>query len=116
MSGLPLGRRRPLPKPRRPDAGADACDLQFTVDLIGIRRDVVAQVRAGDALAVSLVSEKAMVSAVCRTGDGAVVGALAAFPGLARLLSCLEQEVSYVAHVEEVAPARCVVTVSRTDP
>lgn len=114
MSGGPPGRRGRAP--RRLQQSGDGCDLHLTVDLVGVRREAADRVRAGDDLGVDLVHEGGAVGAVCRNDEGAVVGALAAFPGLTRLLDCLAREVPFVAHVEEVSSTRCVVTVSRTDP
>ncbi len=114
MSGGPPGRRGRAP--RRLQQSGDGCDLHLTVDWIGVRREAADRVRAGDDLGVDLVHEGGAVGAVCRNDEGAVVGALAAFPGLTRLLDCLAREVSFVAHVEEVSSTRCVVTVSRIDP
>ncbi|MFC7662421.1 hypothetical protein ACFQWF_05515 [Methylorubrum suomiense] len=71
--------------------GSDECDLTFTVDLIGVRRDATRGLQAGDVLEVDLVAGAGASTAVCRTADGATVGALAAFRGLVSLLGCLDQ-------------------------
>lgn len=111
--GPPTKRRRPAMPMGTGASGSDPCDFQITVDLIGVRREIAGHVSAGDTLEVALLVEAAAVGAVCRTSDGGVVGALAAFPGLTRLLLCLEQGVPYIAQVDEVSATRCTVTVSR---
>lgn len=93
-----------------PGDGAQGCDIALSTELVGVRRSAVAGVVAGDVLGIGLTPEGA---AVCARADGEVVGALAAFENLARLLDCLADGVDFVARVEEVSPTRCRVAVAR---
>lgn len=113
MSGFEAGKKLPGarfdPPRRRSD---DPCDLQFRTDLVGVRPSI-SDVRVGHTLAVALLEQRGARSAVCLTADGQVVGALAAFRGLAQLMKCLVQKNRYVADVEVVSKSQCTVLVRR---
>lgn len=113
--GLPPKRRRMPYGMGQVRTGSDECDLTFTVDLIGVRRDATRGLQAGDVLEVDLVAGAGASTAVCRTADGATVGALAAFRGLVSLLGCLGQGVRFEALIEDVGATRCTVTVTRAE-
>jgi hypothetical protein len=93
---------------------ADPCDLQFRVDLVGVISEISRKLSAGDVLEVALVTRDSTRSVVCRLMPDNVVGTLAAFRGLAQLISCIERGNVYVAHVETASPVRCSVMVVRT--
>jgi hypothetical protein len=93
--------------------GADPCDLQFRVDLVGVISEMSRKLDVGDVLEVALVARDSTRSVVCRLAPGGVVGTLAAFKGLAQLISCMEGGNMYVAHVEAASSARCSVRVAR---
>jgi len=113
MSGPPINKRgRGIFGVRKAPAPRDKCDIEVTVDLIGVRRDVAVKVKEGDVLGVGLTSTGENSSAVCSTADGEIVGALAAFPGIAQLIQCIAEGVAYRALVEVAGPTRCQVTVS----
>lgn len=114
--GLPPKRRRMPVGMGQVRAGPDACDLTFTVDLIGVRREATREVEVGDTLDVGLVGPPGSRAAVCLTPDGTVVGALAAFRGLVSLLGCLDRGVRFDAAVDDVGATRCTVTVTRSEP
>lgn len=99
------------PIPARPLG--DGCDLSFRTDLVGVRSEVSEKLMQGERLEVLLITKAATNAAVCRTAGGDVVGTLAAFRGLARLIACLESGATYVAHVEAASPSRCSVEVLR---
>ncbi len=104
MSGGPPSTRRPRwfgGRTARPDG------IGVPVDLVGVRRDVAAAVRPGEALRVSVNPDGATV---CTTADGRVVGALAAFTGLSGVIAHLYAGGAYVALVEEVTPTSCRVS------
>jgi hypothetical protein len=88
------------------------CDLQFRVDLVGIRSEISTILVSNDILEVILLSQDQARSVVCRKGT-AVVGTLAAFRGLAKLIACLEQGHEFVAYVEAASSTRCTVLVQR---
>lgn len=90
------------------------CNQHFRIDLMGIRGAEAARLRAGDVLKVILHSEAAMKAVVCQSAEGAVVGALSAFPGLAELIACLERGFAYDALVEKASAIACTVYVSRS--
>ncbi len=91
----------------------DGCDLRFVTDLVGIRSEVSAKLVLGEPLLVSIRRRGDARSAVCETVAGEVVGTLAAFVGLARLLTCMQGGVTYLAHVQVASGTRCSVEVSR---
>jgi hypothetical protein len=90
----------------------EGCDLAFRVDLVGVRTEVSKTLVEGDELDVTLLTRDEVRSVVCCKGK-AVAGTLAAFRGLAQLISCLRQGHEYVALVEAVSSARCAVLVLR---
>lgn len=91
----------------------DGCDLEFSVDLVGVRSEVSAKLRTGEILLVGLRAHGVVHSAACTTQRGEVVGTLAAFVGLARLIGCLEGGAHYLAEVEVASATRCAVKVMR---
>ncbi len=115
MGGIKPKKKTQSAVGRRQPSGDDACDLRFRTDLMGIRTEIVANVRAGDTLEVFLLENGAMRSVVCRTRMHEIVGALSAFPGLAQLIGCMEHGVQYSALVEKVNKRSCAVFVWRVD-
>lgn len=93
--------------------GADPCDLEFRVDLVGVISQVSRELDVGDVLDIALVTRDSIRSVVCRLAPGRVVGTLAAFKGLAQLISCIEGGNIYLAYVEAASSARCSVRVAR---
>jgi hypothetical protein len=93
--------------------GADACDLEFRVDLVGVTSQVSRELNVGDVLDIALIRRDATRSVVCCLGLSKVVGTLAAFKGLAQLISCIEGGNIYLAYVEAASAARCSVRVAR---
>lgn len=91
----------------------DGCDLEFTTDLVGVRSDISAALEPGDRLIVAIHQRDQVRSAVCQTHKGDVVGTLAAFVGLARLLACMYDGVTYLAFVQTASATRCSVRVLR---
>lgn len=91
---------------------SDGCALRFTTDLVGVRSDVSSRLTQGDRLEVSIRRRGDTRSAVCVTATGDVVGTLAAFVGLARLLACMESGVTYLAYVHVASATRCSVEVA----
>ena len=116
-AGPPASRVRPLDELRKGRGGADECDLSFRVELVGFRADAASGLRVGDLLPLGLVRQGAFEAvAVLMQPASAPIGSLAAFPGLARLVACMRRSNEYVARVEQLAPTRCVVAVSRLRP
>lgn len=113
MGGGPPPRRRMPTGIGKVTKGRDDCDLAFTIDLVGVRRDATRGIRPGDVLEVRIQEQAGTSAAVCETADGKVVGALSGFRGLATLLDCLDGGTEYEAVVEAVGPTRCTVSVSR---
>lgn len=114
MAGFPsnqVRRSRWGAKPSR--IVGDGCDLKFTTDLVGVRSDVSSRLEFGDQLDVTIRRVGEIRSAVCVTATGEVVGTLAAFVGLARLLTCMENGAIYFASVQVTSATRCSVEVSR---
>jgi hypothetical protein len=91
----------------------DDCDLRFSTELVGVRSEISAKLASGDPLRVAIKQRGDIRSAVCETAAGEVVGTLAAFVGLARLLACMENGAIYLAHVQLASATRCSVEVSR---
>jgi hypothetical protein len=91
----------------------DGCDLHFRVDLVGLRTDVLKDVRPGDTLLVHISESGQWRSLTCVARGNHVVGTLAAFQGLAQLISCVEEGADYIAHVDFVSSSRCSVEVVR---
>lgn len=96
-----------------PSIVGDGCDLSFHTDLVGVQSTLSSGLRKDDELAVGLRVHGRIKSVVCETRDGAVVGTLAAFLGLSRLIACVEQGVAYVAVIETASFSRCSVKVYR---
>lgn len=113
MSGYLPGKKLPsAPSDARRQQSDDPCDLRFRTDLVGVRVGIEG-VEPRDTLAIELRSKGAIRSVVCVSGQGAIVGTLAAFQGLAQLIRCLAQENRYVAVVETVSLTQCTVLVHR---
>jgi NADPH-dependent ferric siderophore reductase len=93
----------------------DRCDLRFRIDLMGVRSENARRVRPGDVLEVFLVRDGLLRAVICQSDRGERVGALSAFPGLARLIECLEEGVQYSALVEKSSAQSCSVFVSRSE-
>jgi hypothetical protein len=82
------------------EAGAfDPCEIEFDVDLSGVNVSVAAGLVVGTVLRVELTVINGFDVVVCRTTAGAVVGSLAAFPGLATLVGCMRGGRRYAATV-----------------
>lgn len=96
-----------------PAVVGDGCDLAFQTDLVGVQSSIAAGLNKDDELVVTLRRQGEIRSAVCQTSAGDVVGTLAAFRGLSRLMGCLEQGVPYAAVVETASFSRCSVKVFR---
>ncbi|WP_145723499.1 hypothetical protein [Mesorhizobium tianshanense] len=91
----------------------DGCDVRFNVDLVGVRPDQVKGLETGEALLVQISENGKWRSLVCVTNGGGIVGTLAAFQGLARLIACVETGARYIAIVEVASATRCSVEVIR---
>lgn len=98
----------------RQGAAQDDCDIRFRIDLMGVRSENARRVRPGDILEVSLFSDGNLRAVICQTEQGDRIGAVSAFPGLARLIECIEQGVRYTAFVEKSSSQSCSVVVSRS--
>ena len=92
---------------------SDPCDLEFCIDLVGVRSSVSQNLGLGEMLEVVLIVRGSVRSVVCQIAAGEIVGTLAAFRGLAQLISCLEGGRSYIAQVEAASATRCSVRVVR---
>lgn len=106
--------RRPGQRGRQPDEGSGECNQRFRIDLMGVRGSEAARLRSDDVLRVVLRGEGGLKAVVCQTENGAVVGALSAFPGLADLIACLERGFGYDAVVLRASAVACTVYVSRS--
>lgn len=91
----------------------DPCDIDVEIDLVGVDPGVLAGIKKGDALTVSLKTAGSIKSVICVTGSGKIAGSLAAFRGLAQLIKCLEKGEAYQAVVQTVSKTSCHVLVSR---
>ena len=117
MGGLEEGKKtRRLRHRFFGEEGGDPCDLHVELDLVGLQPEASKLLVAGEVLQVELVAMDNAVSVICRTANGRVVGALAAFRGLAQLITCIRQGVEYGASVIEASSTRCSVYVSRVKP
>jgi hypothetical protein len=112
QSGGKKTRGRTLP-PQARRLSDDPCDLEFQVELVGVRPSAASGLGAGDALAVVLNSRGSATSVVCQTAGGDAVGTLAAFRGLAQLIGCLRAGHEYEAVVQTVSATHCSVLVGR---
>jgi hypothetical protein len=111
MSGM----KPPARRPRHPQVPPqDECDIRIRIDLMGVRSEIAQRLRAGDLLEIVLVVDGNLRAVVCQTSQGDQVGALSAFPGLARFVGCIEQGVRYSALVEKSSGHSCSVFVARS--
>lgn len=99
---------------QRHGAAKDDCDIRFRIDLMGVRSENARRVRPGDILEVALLRDGNLRAVICQTEQGDRIGAVSAFPGLARLIECMEQSVRYSALVEKSSSQSCSVFVSRS--
>lgn len=113
MGGFAVNRPGMFVAAEHRGTGDDPCDLRFQVELVGVRSEVAARLAVPCVLEVAIVERGEVASAVCRTEDGDIVGALAAFRGLAQLIRCLKDEVPFVALIIAVSATRCEVRVER---
>jgi len=113
-SGKPKSRRAPIDKPPAKQGGeaADDCDLVFEVNLVSVR-PLVAQIPDGAVLDVDLVEEGNLEAVVCKRAEQDVVGTLAAFEGLAKLIDCIRRGHGYAAVVVRSSRTSCTVRVRR---
>jgi hypothetical protein len=114
MGGSDDQPKKKQPTSRLTRSVADPCDLEFTLDLVGLRSIVAKNVAVGDKLSVELDVRGNVKSVVCKTPSGDVVGALAAFRGLAQLINCLERGLSYEAIVQASSSTQCTVLARRS--
>lgn len=115
MGGEAPGAQR-TPGQRAPADPGVGCDLTFDVDLVGVRAAALSSVKAGDVLDVALLAVGSAISTVCQTVSSPpiIVGALAAFRGLAQLIRCLQTGVKFKALVTGVSAGRCSVSVYKS--
>jgi hypothetical protein len=106
----PKQRRRASTSPR---STTDPCDLEFSIDLVGVRPKVVAGLAVGSAMTVAIDVHGSARSVVCKADDGGVAGALAAFVGLAQLINCLDGGSQFEATVLTASSTQCKVLVRR---
>jgi NADPH-dependent ferric siderophore reductase len=113
MGGMKSPPKRVGARQRHGEA-KDDCDIRFRIDLMGVRSESARKVRPGDILAVALLSDGNLRAVICQTEQGDRIGAVSAFPGLARLIECMEQGMQYSALVEKSSSQACSVFVSRS--
>lgn len=113
MAGFSPRHIQRAPGGAAPTRVGDGCDLQFRLDLVGIRTEVTSQLATGEILAVRLVEQGPARSVVCTNRTGDCAGTLAAFRGLAQLIGCINAGVIYIAIVEHSSATRCAVQVIR---
>jgi len=90
--------------------GLTAGDVQRTIEAAVGGAPVATTVRTGDTLDVAIVREGELRAVVCQTERGDSVGSVSAFPGLARLIECMEAGVRYFALVERSSERSFVVS------
>lgn len=86
---------------------SDDCDITIDCDLSGIHPGTLASVRKGDQLHLRIELGDPYRSVVCVTIEGAILGALTAFPGYSKLIRCLERDVAFAVTVQDVGAGRC---------
>ena len=89
--------------------GTDICDILIDVDLVGIRKAILAKVKIGDDLLVQLEAKDGYRSAVCVTATGEVVGSIAGVKGVATLINCLSKDRRYAVKVTAKSASSCSV-------
>jgi hypothetical protein len=117
MSGKskPKGPPAPADPPKAKGGGEalDDCDLAFEVNLVSLR-PASRYVARGDVLDVGLVEDNNLEAVVCtRPVERDVVGSLAAFEGLTKLMDCIRRGNGYVANAIAVSRTSCRVKVRR---
>ncbi|WP_414815596.1 hypothetical protein [Rhizobium sp. IY2] len=81
----------------------DPCALEFDVNLSGIIVATLPTLSIGMSMSVDLTTSNGFDVVVCLTPANAIVGSLAAFPGLSDLIGCLRSGRRYVAQVTAVS-------------
>lgn len=114
MGGPRPDAKKAMSRSHRQPTGQDNCDLSFRIDLMGVRSAHAAKLRPGDRLHIVLLRDGDLRAVVCQTEQGDRVGAVSAFPGLSRLIECMESGVRYLAVVERSSPQSCGVFVARS--
>ena len=110
--GPPAAADPPKARSGRVEA-SDDCDLAFEVDLVSLR-PASRYVARGAVLDVGLVEDNNLEAVVCtRPVERDVVGSLAAFEGLTRLMDCIRRGNGYVADAIVVSRTSCRVKVRR---
>ena len=101
------------PKAKSGKQVTDECDLAFEVDLVSLR-SAARSVARGDVFDVRLVEEENLEAVVCsRPVERDVVGSLAAFEGLTKLIDCMRRGNRYAADALSVSRTSCKVRVRR---
>ncbi|QND63673.1 hypothetical protein HB777_07015 [Mesorhizobium loti] len=113
MAGFSPRHIQRAPGGAAPTKVGDGCDLEFRLDLVGIRTEVTSLLAVGEILTVRLVEHGTARSIVCTNLTGEVAGTLAAFRGLAQLIGCMDAGAAYIAAVEQSSATRCAVQVTR---
>jgi hypothetical protein len=107
MSGrTPFDPTPPERDPVEPDDG-EPCDIRIDHDLEGINKSALITTMVGQMLGLAVEVNGPFKAVVCLTDKGAIVGALAGFRGIGRLVQCLERGVSYQVTVTEIEVGRC---------
>jgi hypothetical protein len=92
---------------------SDDCDLAFEVNLVSLR-PASRYVTRGAVLDVGLFENNNLEAVVCtRPVERDVVGSLAAFEGLTKLMDCIRRGNGYVADAIAVSRTSCKVKVRR---
>ncbi|WP_143750534.1 MULTISPECIES: hypothetical protein [unclassified Mesorhizobium] len=113
MAGFSPRHIQRAPGGAAPTKVGDGCDLEFRLDLVGIRTEVTSWLTGGEILTVRLVENATARSVVCSNSTGDVAGTLAAFRGLSQLIGCMATGAVYIAVVEQSSATRCAVQVIR---
>lgn len=94
-------------------SSANNCDLNFRVNLVGVKGQAAATLVAGAELSIRPERVGQYVALLCVTSGGDIVGTLAAFVGLAKLVECMQSGIRYQAIVVSVSATSCSVDVKR---
>lgn len=97
-----------------PTSPQDDCEFERELDLTSVQ-PVVAQVARGQRLSVHvIVNERSQTAVVCRRSvEGDVVGSLAGFGGVTKLVDCIRRGNTYVADIVHAERGNCRVFVHR---